>query len=250
MIVGRCRMSERVDVSPEMVAFVGKGSAERIARSSGSVVLVFQVGSSLFSVNRELPLCDLVLVVDEAACLRIFGFVPGSEGGSWHMPNPMRAIAIALRDCPLAEPARTTLRLAKSIELLCAAFGALRENDLVPTAGVGEWSEVDTRRIIAAHRMIDERWSEKLTVEAIARACGLNRTKLNRGFRSMFDCTVGSAIAEHRLAAAREMLLATNLPVASIGYQCGYLNNASFARAFARRFGEAPSQMRAHLVAA
>ena len=33
------------------------------------------------------------------------------------------------------------------------------------------------------------------------------------------------------------MLLTTDKPVSSIGYENGYLNNASFARAFSRRFG-------------
>ena len=98
--------------------------------------------------------------------------------------------------------------------------------------------------------MIDERWRENPTLDGIARACGLNRTKLTRGFRSMFACSVSDAIAERRLGGARQMLLATDLPIASVGYRCGYLNNASFARAFARRFGEAPSQLRAQRAAA
>jgi AraC family transcriptional activator of pyochelin receptor len=41
------------------------------------------------------------------------------------------------------------------------------------------------------------------------------------------------------------MLRTTDLPVSSIGYENGYLNNASFARAFSRRFGLSPSDFRA-----
>ena len=61
----------------------------------------------------------------------------------------------------------------------------------------------------------------------------------------MFDCSVAEAIAERRLGGAHQLLLVTDLPVSAIGYRCGYSNNASFARAFSRRFGLAPSQVRA-----
>ena len=40
------------------------------------------------------------------------------------------------------------------------------------------------------------------------------------------------------------MLLTTDLPVSSIGYVSGYLNNASFTRAFGRRFGHTPTDVR------
>lgn len=98
--------------------------------------------------------------------------------------------------------------------------------------------------------MIDERASEKLTLDLIARACGLNRSKLTRGFKEMFDVTVAQAIAERRLDLARRMLLTTDLPVSFIGYESGYLNNASFARAFGRRFGRSPSDFRHRELAA
>jgi AraC family transcriptional activator of pyochelin receptor len=98
--------------------------------------------------------------------------------------------------------------------------------------------------------MIEERWHEKLTLETIARACGLNRAKLTRGFRDMFACTIAEALAEQRLRQASRMLLTTDKPVSSIGYENGYLNNASFARAFSRRFGVSPSDYRACGVAA
>jgi AraC family transcriptional activator of pyochelin receptor len=41
------------------------------------------------------------------------------------------------------------------------------------------------------------------------------------------------------------MLLATELPISSIGYRCGYGTNAAFTRAFSRRYGMAPSGYRA-----
>ncbi len=167
------------------------------------------------------------------------------DAGLWHLPSEVRAIALAIRDCALPSPACETLRLAKSIELLCAVFATSGDGALVPVDGAGALSAVDAGRIVAARRMIDEQWHEKLTLEGIARACGINRAKLTRGFRAMFASSIADAIAERRLGGARTMLLSTDLPVASVGYACGYLNNASFTRAFSRRFGVAPTQLRA-----
>ena len=48
----------------------------------------------------------------------------------------------------------------------------------------------------------------------------------------------------------RSRLAASDLPVGSIGYRCGYSNNASFTRAFSRRYGIAPTRLRALEVAA
>jgi AraC family transcriptional activator of pyochelin receptor len=157
---------------------------------------------------------------------------------------------MALRDCAMAGEPRNVYRLAKSLELLCETVRMWAEGALVPLAPEGDLSFADTRRLIDARRLIDERWHEKLTLDSIARACGLNRAKLTRGFRELFACSIAEALAERRLGEASRMLLTTDKPVSSIGYENGYLNNASFARAFSRRFGRSPSDFRATGVAA
>ena len=121
---------------------------------------------------------------------------------------------------------------------------------LTACTGPASLSQVDMNRISAARRIVDEQWTEKLTLDQIARRCGLNRSKLSRGFREIYRCTVSEALAERRLAEARRQLLSTDLPVSLIGYRSGYLNNASFTRAFGRRFGQSPTNFRACSVAA
>ena len=67
---------------------------------------------------------------------------------------------------------------------------------------------------------------------------------LLRGFRDLYCCSVSEAVAERRLGGAKKLLLQSDLRISTVGYSCGYTNNASFSRAFARRFGVTPSQMR------
>lgn len=243
-------MRNRIDVSPEMITFIGSGAVPSTSLSRNGVSLGYALSDGTVAVvsgpvqSDVLSEADVVLIVTAEACRRIFGLVPEASV-TWHLPSDVRSIALAIRDCALPIAARDTLRLAKSIELLCATFEQLGAGVLVPVNGARTISALDARRIVAAQRMIDDHWHEKLTLEGIARACGINRAKLTRGFRAMFDSSIADAIAERRLGGARTMLLSTDLPVASVGYACGYLNNASFTRAFSRRFGVAPTRMRA-----
>lgn len=242
----------RIDVLPEMVSFLGHGVHAAKELPTDPVVLALKLGATPVLAVAEVPVdgdADIVTYVASAACRRVFAHVPDAPA-LYHLPADVRAIAIAIRDCALTGEAGVTLRGAKSIEMLCVIFTALIANTLVPADGDGMLSEMDTRRIVLARQMIDDQWREKLTLESIARACGLNRAKLTRGFRVMFGTSVADAIAERRLGGARDLLLATDLPVSSVGYACGYLNNASFTRAFSRRFGIVPTRLRAMEAAA
>jgi len=247
-------MKTRIEVSSEMLAFVGVGDFERHEWPAEPIAMSYRLNEATFAFYRDPCFADpddaeLVFIVAAEACHRIFGDIP-DEPANWHLPSDLRAIVLAIVEPHLPESAHGTFRLAKSIELLCATFGKFENGSLVPVDGDGALSASEAERIVVASRLIDERWHEKLTLDTIARTCGLNRAKLTRGYRAMFDCSVSTAIAERRLGGARQLLLVTDLPVSSIGYRCGYLNNASFTRAFSRRFGLAPTQLRAQAIAA
>ncbi len=248
-----------VQVSHEMIALVGGGAMPQRPWPAEPVALSFTFGSvgapamvrwHAFPTAVSFGADQLVLIVSASALVRLFGALPEGRESCFHITKELREIALSIRDCAFAEGAREPYRLAKSIELLCETLRLIGQDALVPALGESPLSEEDSRRILAARAMIEERWAEKLTLDALARACGINRAKLTRGFREMFDCSIADALAERRLEGAKRMLLSTDLPIASIGYRCGYLNNASFTRAFARRFGVAPTQYRAGRLAA
>ncbi len=246
-------MKARIDVSPEMLAFVGEGNLPDAVWPSGAIGFTYRIAPATFAFHPDPQVvdmadADIAFVVAADACMRIFGV--SLAAGSWHLPVEMRAITLAIENSRAETLAATTLSVAKCIELLCVTFVTFGDGGLVPADGAGALSAAEAQRIAAARRLIDEHWNEKLTLDSISRACGLNRAQLTRGFRSMFAMSVADAIADRRLGGARDLLLATDLPVSSIGYRCGYLNNASFTRAFSRRFGQAPTRLRSGAVAA
>jgi len=245
---------ESVLVSHEMVTLIGAGDLEGVVLPDHSVAFVIELAQSAqVTVHRDCHRVDwaempsaaprIGLVVQRAALGRLFGWAPEvADGKSFFLSQPLALVANQLLECGRGDGATATYRLAKSIELLCDLIAAFQQGELVPANSM---KHRDGQRIVVARRIIDEHWSEKLTLAGIARQCGLNRTKLTRGFRELYQCSVSEAIAERRLGAARQQLLSTDLPVGVIGYRSGYSNNASFTRAFGRRFGVSPSDLRA-----
>ena len=256
---GRTGGAEWIQVSPEMTAIIGRGDPTGAPLPPDPLLLCFELsgagGQAAVRIGAEGmsgagPESDdadrLLLIVARAAWRRLGGPDPESLADTaFHLPSDLRAIVLALGECALEGEPRNVYRLAKSIELLCDTLRAFGESALMPLVPGGGLSSGDWRRIVEARRMIDERWHEKLTLETIARACGLNRDKLTRGFRIMYDCSIAEALAARRLRQAGLMLRTTDKPVSSIGYANGYLNNASFARAFSRHYGVSPSDYRA-----
>lgn len=252
----------KIDVSPEMIALIGPGDFAHEALPEESALFVISLGrsASVRIASEALPggrIGDeegertLSLVVMRSALERLFGWSPEKcDGHCYFLSHPLSTIAASLFANERGAEATTTYRLAKSIELLCDLVAALQSGELVPQAGGGSLSHSDGVRLVAARRIIDEQWSEKLTLDRIARSCGLNRTKLSKGFREIYRCSVSEALAERRLAEARRQLLSTDLPVGVIGYRSGYSNNASFTRAFGRHFGVSPTDLRSCGIAA
>lgn len=245
-------MRDVILVSPEMTAFVGRGPIAAGGPLPDSAVFFAFSGFDCGDMPRvalgqridpDLDECPLVLAVAHAACLRLFPDGP-EAAGTWYMTSALRDLALTIVTVDGPHALHETLRLARSIELLCQVQAAYAAGALLATSGACALNEFDRARIAAARLAIEDGWNGKLTIPELAQRCGLNRDKLVRGFRQLYGATIAEVLSERRLGAARQLLLASDLPVASVGYRCGYQNNASFARAFARRFGVPPSALR------
>ena len=249
---------EAIEVSPEMLTLLGAGdvgSHRWPPRALGFELdeefrLTFHAQPTAAALNERCNPLRLVMLVDRNACERLFGApIRLEDRATYLLPAELRAIARAIGDCTMPPEAALPYRLAKSIEFVCEILRVLKADELV-AVGAATLPFADYRRICAARKIIDDHWDEPLTLASIARRCGLNRSKLSRGFRELYRCTVTEALAEQRLGEARRQLIATDLPVGLIGYRSGYQNNASFSRAFCRRFGIPPSNLRSRSIAA
>jgi len=82
------------------------------------------------------------------------------------------------------------------------------------------------------------------TVEALARVALASRSGFAARFRAATGLTPGRYLAQVRVAHARCLLAAGDLPVAAIARRLGYGSDTAFGRAFRRHTGATPSAYR------
>jgi AraC-like DNA-binding protein len=106
----------------------------------------------------------------------------------------------------------------------------------------------DAERVLHVERMarfIGERAAEDITVEDVARAAELHPNYAMTIFRRTIGMTINQSIIRHRLDTAQSMLIATDLPIASIAFDCGFGSLSRFYEAFKKRFRTSPAAFRA-----
>ncbi|MWV28857.1 helix-turn-helix domain-containing protein [Aurantiacibacter rhizosphaerae] len=251
-------MKIEIRVSEDMVSYIGQGPFPDGEPMKDTVVFAFFVTGQQglpWVAYRDAPDLDglegsqLVFMVRAEACQRVFSRSRGPSA-NWHLPEALHRVALSITDCEGQGEARKTLRLARSIELLCQLHAHLDAGDLVTVDCDTDITAREIESIVRARRIIDQRWREKLTIPLLAREVGVNRDKLVRRFREVYGETIHNALSERRLDEARTLLLSSDLPVSSVAHRCSYMSNASFTRAFSRRFGLAPTALRHQGIAA
>ena len=93
-------------------------------------------------------------------------------------------------------------------------------------------------------RFIGEQGLRAIQVSDVARAAGLHPNYAISLFRKAFGITIKQALTRHRLDAAQSMLLATDLSITTIAFDCGFGSLSSFYESFERRFSVSPASFR------
>jgi len=96
---------------------------------------------------------------------------------------------------------------------------------------------------------IEDNYADGISLADVARAFNYSPCYLTSLVRKQTGRPVTSWIIERRLLAARERLLATDEPVATVAEAVGFRDTAYFARQFARSNGTTPTRWRTRLLA-
>jgi len=86
-------------------------------------------------------------------------------------------------------------------------------------------------------------FSEKLTVEQIAREACISPSHLSHLFREMVGRTVMGYVSEIRLQNARKLLLIGDKSVSQVAHFCGFSSSSHFASAFKNAYGMTPREL-------
>jgi AraC-like DNA-binding protein len=91
---------------------------------------------------------------------------------------------------------------------------------------------------------ICQNFASNLSVEALASACNISVSALERRFRKHLDKTPRQYITEVRLDNARQLLMETDKPVGTIALETGFADHSHFTRVFTKQHGMTPSGAR------
>lgn len=98
--------------------------------------------------------------------------------------------------------------------------------------------------VTEAMRWSAENLAADLSIDSLAVRAHLSRSSFTRAFRARTGSTVAKWVLAQRLAAARELLETTSLPIDAVAESTGFGGAAVFRQHFGRAFGATPSQYR------
>jgi AraC-like DNA-binding protein len=161
-------------------------------------------------------------------------------------PN-MASAVMDMTSCTFMGSARRAYMHAKSLELLSIVLGSLSTLARRGEADTVRLSARDRERIVEIEQLMKARLDTPLSLAALARRAGLNRTKLALGFKAIFGSSVHEYWRDLRLTHAKEILMNETAQVSEVAARVGYSEISSFTRAFYRKFGVLPRDCRASL---
>lgn len=91
---------------------------------------------------------------------------------------------------------------------------------------------------------IEHNFQNDISVENIAKICGLNRTYFGKIFKEAVGKTPQEFLLNYRMVKATEFLKLTQLSIRDIGQAVGYENQLHFSRAFKNIYGMSPREWR------
>ena len=99
------------------------------------------------------------------------------------------------------------------------------------------------KQIIEAHLF------SQVSVEELAKKSNLSVSSFKREFAKLYDDTPANYIKNKRLEKAAELLLASNLRITEIAFDCGFNDLANFTKSFHDKYELSPSQYRLNGIA-
>ncbi len=113
------------------------------------------------------------------------------------------------------------------------------------TAREVERSEHPPRWLLAAIELLQDRYSEGLSIADVAQAIGVHPVHLARAFRRHLGCTPAAFSRSRRLEKAVGLLAHSALSLTEVALESGFADQSQLSKAFWRGLGVTPGQYRA-----
>lgn len=161
-------------------------------------------------------------------------------GRFWRsITSEMHRVINQILSCPYSGRVRRTYLRRKALELVALKLRELNYLDAISYPLVKE----DIDSVYQAGKILVRNLDNPPSIETLARQVGLNRLKLNQGFRQVYGTTPFRYLRNCRLALAVHLLSTSELAVEEVAYRVGYISRTSFTGAFRRQFGFSPKAL-------
>lgn len=146
-------------------------------------------------------------------------------------------------------PAFCTLsRLLYSDKIFISSVATILQHGLADSFSVaprGHQTSANTNLIQDVHDYILNHLEEPLpTVKELSKLFGTNEFRIKDGFRQFFNTSVYQFYNEERLKKAHLLIQQSDTPLKTIAFSCGYNDYINFYKAFKKRFGYTPSDLK------
>jgi AraC family transcriptional regulator len=101
--------------------------------------------------------------------------------------------------------------------------------------GLASWQERRAKDYMSSHL------EANLTLDEIARQCGLSRSHFSRSFKTSTGVAPFEWLRQCRMTKARELLRLPHRSIADIAVECGFTDQSHFTRVFGASNGMSPS---------
>lgn len=153
----------------------------------------------------------------------------------------MKQVLAELRDCPYAGSLKKLFVTAKVMELLALQIDQMTAE---PPASVN-LKKADIDKLHAVRDLLSQNLHAPYSIEQLSRLVGLNRTKLQEGFKELFQTTIFGYLTDCRMEQAKELILAGHYDtIAEVSNLIGYKNHQHFTVAFKKKFGYLPRELK------
>jgi len=103
----------------------------------------------------------------------------------------------------------------------------------------------DTILFNKIYNFISNNAEEQLpSTKQIAKQFGINESKLKQGFKAHFNTSIYQCYNDIRLKKAFDLIQNTTLQIKEIAYSCGFNDYVTFSKAFKKKFGFAPANLK------
>lgn len=145
-----------------------------------------------------------------------------------------------MQNCPHKGLIKKIFLESKALELIAYKMEEFTLNP-VKTSKI---SDKDREKIILARDLLIKDIKYPPSLLAISKAVNISHTKLERGFKKVFNCTVFEYLRKSRLEYSKSLLDEGKMTITETAFEAGFSSSSHFAASFFKYYGIRPGDYR------